>query len=70
MLEFIGGTVVVYAVVSWLVNLFTGKGAKREVYIIREYEINEDIEEHANHKDDREPWSDKRLPENVIRFRP
>ena len=69
MLEFIGGTVVVYVVVSWLVDLFTGKGARREVYIIREYEIHNERDENLNHEDDREPRPDRQLPENVIRFR-
>ena len=63
MLESIGGTVVVYVVIAWLVSLFTGKG------IIREYEINGEMKEYINREDDNAPRPDEHLPKNVIRFR-
>ena len=69
MLESIGGTAVVYVVIAWLVSLFTGKGIKREVYIIREYEINGEMKEYINREDDNAPRPDEHLPKNVIRFR-
>ena len=46
MLEFIGIMTVIYLIAMGLARLFGGKQPKREVYIIREYEIDEDKEAH------------------------
>ena len=44
MLEFIGIMTVIYFLLMGLARLFGGKQPKREIYIIREYEIDEDEE--------------------------
>ena len=44
MLEFIGIMTVIYLIAMGLARLFGGKQPKREIYIIREYEVDEDVE--------------------------
>ncbi len=45
MLEFIGLTAIVYILVMGLLRLFQAKPPKREIYIIREYEIKDEPEQ-------------------------
>jgi len=44
MLEFIGIMTIIYLIAMGLARLFGSKQPKREVYIIREYEVDEDME--------------------------
>ena len=44
MLEFIGLTAIVYLFLMGVMRLFRGKPPQREIYIIREYEVDEDME--------------------------
>jgi hypothetical protein len=43
MLEFIGGVVVMYLVLTWLLRMVAGKHSMTEIYVIREYVIKEGI---------------------------
>jgi hypothetical protein len=69
MLEFIGLFVVIYLVVTWLLRLITGKRVKREIYIIREYQIVEDVDEQPETDGSDATRQDERLPKNVVKFR-
>ena len=70
MLEFIGGFVVVYFIFMGLARLFCGKRPKREYYIIREYEIDDEIEEvlekALNKRKDQPSEQYVELPDNVV----
>ena len=70
MLEFIGGFVVVYFIFMGLARLFCGKRPKREYYIIREYEIDDEMEEELemalNKGKDQPPEQYVELPDNVV----
>lgn len=69
MLEFIGLFVVIYLVVTWLLRMLTGKRVKREIYIIREYQIVEDVDEQPETDGSDATRQDERLPKNVVKFR-
>ena len=72
MLEFIGGTVVVYLLLAGIYRLFTGKRPKREYYIVREYELDDETMDELEtllDKDSDEakmPTDDRPLPDNVV----
>ncbi len=73
MLEFIGLTAIVYLSIMGLVRLFRGKPPTREIYLIREYEVQEDKDE----AESEEPFSGEKetrlsgekLPDNVVPLR-
>ena len=70
MLEFIGIFVVVYFIVIGIGRLFGGKRPKREYYIIREYEIDDDMEEELeellDRSEERRTKRPNKLPDNVV----
>ena len=72
MLEFIGGTVVVYLLLAGIYRLFAGKRPKREYYIVREYELDDETMDELEtllDKDSDEakmPTDDRPLPDNVV----
>ena len=69
MFEFIGIFVVVYLVIMGLGRIFGGKRPKREYYIIREYEIDEEMEELEALTDRdarRRTKRPEKLPDNVV----
>ena len=70
MLEFIGIMTVIYLIAMGLARLFGGKQPKREIYIIREYEVDEDIEAQQQPEQlPEEQGSQTRqeaLPDNVV----
>ena len=70
MLEFIGIMTVIYLLLMGLARLFSGKQPKREIYIIREYEIDEDMEaqqlpEQLPEEQESAPQQEA-LPDNVV----
>ena len=70
MLEFIGIMTVIYLIAMGLAGLFRGMPPKREVFIIREYEIDEDKQAHQQPKQLTEeqgsPPRQEALPDNVV----
>jgi hypothetical protein len=70
MLEFIGIMTVIYLIAMGLARLFGSKQPKREVYIIREYEVDEDMEAQQQQEPlPEEQGSQTRqetLPDNVV----
>ena len=64
MLEFIGIFAVVYFIVIGVGRLFGGKRPKREYYIIREYEIDDDMEEELEELLDRGVERRTKRPKN------
>ena len=70
MSKFIGIMTVIYLIAMGLERLFGGKQPKREVYIIREYEIEEnsdDAQEAEQLSEEKESHShDEALPGNVV----
>ena len=70
MLEFVGLTAIIYLFLMGVARLFRGKTPEREIYIIREYEIQEVIDE----SEKEEPLSaenelrspGENLPDNVV----
>ena len=73
MLEFIGLTAIVYLFLMGVVRLFRGNPPTHEIYIIREYEIQEETDE----SESVEPLSGEnkpramreKLPDNVVPLR-
>ena len=70
MLEFIGIMTVIYLLLMGLARLFGGKQPQREIYIIREYEIDEDMEaqqlpEQLPEEQESAPQQEA-LPDNVV----
>ena len=70
MLEFIGIMTVIYLIAMGLARLFGGKQPKREIYIIREYEVDEDMEaqlqpEQLLEEQESQPQQEA-LPDNVV----
>ena len=72
MLEFIGLTAIVYLLIMGLVRLFQGKPPKREIYIIREYEIKNEVEQDGEqdltHDENKEASQQQALSGNVVNF--
>ena len=72
MLEFIGLTAIVYLLSMGLVRLFQGKPPKREIYIIREYEIKNEVEQDGEqdltHDENKEASQQQALSGNVVNF--
>ena len=70
MLEFIGIMTIIYLIAMGLARLFGGKQPKREVYIIREYEIDEDKQANQHPEQFPEeqgsPLQQEVLPDNVV----
>ena len=70
MLEFIGLMTVIYLLLMGLARLFGGKQPQREIYIIREYEIDEDKETHQQPEqlleEQGSPHQQEALPDNVV----
>jgi len=70
MLEFIGIFAIVYIIIIGVGRLFGGKRPKREYYIVREYEIDDDMEEELEELLDRgverRTNRPKKLPDNVV----
>jgi hypothetical protein len=70
MLEFIGIMTIIYLIAMGLARLFGGKQSKREIYIIREYEIEEESDEYGETEqlsEEKESHShDEALPGNVV----
>jgi len=70
MLEFIGIMTVIYLIAMGLARLFGGKQPKREIYIIREYEMTDDKETQQQPEQlPEEQGSQTRqeaLPDNVV----
>jgi len=70
MLEFIGLMTVIYLLLMGLARLFGGKQPQREIYIIREYEIGEDMDEQQQPKQLLEEQGSQSqheaLPDNVM----
>ena len=68
--EFIGIFVVVYLAIMGLGRIFGGKRPKREYYIIREYEIDDEMEEELEELMDRgarpRTKRSEKLPDNVV----
>jgi hypothetical protein len=69
MLEFIGGVVVMYLVLTWLLLMVAGKHSTTEIYVIREYVIKESIAEPPAHEVSARVPPHNGLPSNVLRFR-
>jgi hypothetical protein len=69
MLEFIGGVVVMYLVLTWLLRMVAGKHSTTEIYVIREYVIKEGIAEPHGQEVSAKVPPDNGLPDNVLRFR-
>jgi hypothetical protein len=70
MLEFIGIMTVIYLIAMGLARLFGGKQPKREIYIIREYEIKDDMDaylqpEQLPEEQESQPRKEA-LPDNVV----
>ena len=72
MLEFIGIFVVVYLIFMGIARLFTGWRPKREYYIVREYELDDETMDELEDlldkdSDEAEMATDDRpLPDNVV----
>ena len=70
MLEFIAIMTVIYLIAMGLARLFGSKQPKREIYIIREYEIDEDKEAHQQPEqlpeEQGSPPQQEALPDNVV----
>ena len=70
MLEFIGIMTVIYLIAMGLARLFGGKQPKREIYIIREYEVDEDMDAHLQPeqppKEQGSQPQQETLPDNVV----
>ena len=66
MFEFIGIFVVVYLVIMGLGRIFGGKRPKREYYIIREYEMEKELEELMDRGARRHTKRPEKLPDNVV----
>ena len=70
MLEFIGLMTVIYLLLMGLARLFGGKQPQREIYIIREYEIGEEMDEQQQPKqlleEQGSPPQQGVLPDNVV----
>ena len=66
MLEFIGPMAIIYLLLMGLARLFGGKQPKREIYIIREYEIDEDQEVPQQPEQPENQPQQKTPPNNVI----
>ena len=70
MLEFIGIFVIVYIIIIGIGRLFGGKRPMREYYIIREYEIDDEmeseLEELLDRGVERRTNRSKKLPDNVV----
>ena len=70
MLEFIGIFAIVYFIIMGLGRLFGKKRPKREYYIIREYEIDDEMEEELEELlgkgVDRQTTHPGKLPDNVV----
>ena len=70
MLELIELTAIVYLFLMGLARLFRGKSPEREIYIIREYGIQEETEESESEEPlsaENEPRPPgERLPENAV----
>ena len=70
MLEFIGIFAVVYFIIIGIGRLFGRKRPKREYYIIREYEIDDEIEteleELLDRSEERRAKNPEKLPDNVV----
>jgi len=72
MLEFIGLTAIVYLLSMGLVRLFQGKPPKREIYIIREYEIKDELEQNGEQDmaqdENQEASQRQQVSGNVVNF--
>ena len=72
MLEFIVLTAIVYLLIMGLVRLFQGKQPKREIYIIREYEIKDEPEQggeaNLTLEQEKEESQQQAVPGNVVPF--
>ena len=70
MLEFIGIFAIVYIIIIGVGRLFGGKRPKREYYIVREYEIDDDMEEELeellDRSKERRAKQPEKLPDNVV----
>ena len=66
MLEFIGLMAIIYLLLMGLARLFSGKQPKREIYIIREYEIDEDQGVHQQPEQPENQPQQKTPPNNVV----